>query len=111
LVDTFEPPTIAASGRAGWRARVPARRAPPPSAARAGNERESRNSVRGRFRAVRAAEGVVHIDVAKRGDFPGQAASSFFSPLLTRQFSSMTTCPGSNLHAIYPIGNQRNFNT
>src|SRR5882762_8041250 len=37
-----------------------------------GDRRESRNRVRGRFRAMRGTEGVVHIDVAQRGDFPRQ---------------------------------------
>jgi hypothetical protein len=41
---------------------------------------------------VRGAEGVVHEDVA--AIFFASASSFFFSPLLTRQFSSSTTSPG-----------------
>ena len=77
----------------------------------AGNERESRNSVRGRFRAMRGSESVVHVDVAKRGDFPGQSCVVFFLALVDPAVLQHDHVSWLDLHPIYPVGNQRNFNT
>jgi hypothetical protein len=60
----------------------------------AGDRGELGNAVGAGFGAVRGAEGVVHEDVAQRGHLARQRSSFFFSPLLTRQFSSSTTWPG-----------------
>ena len=66
LVDTFDPPTIATSGRAGFasalRQRLDLARH---QRAGAGHRCESRDAVRGRLGAVRRAERVVHVDVAQ----------------------------------------------
>ena len=72
LVDTFEPATMASSGRAGWPARCPARRVRRPAAGRRRRRARIGDAVGGRFGAVRGAEGVVDVDVAQLGHFLGQ---------------------------------------
>ena len=69
LVDTFEPPTMATSGRAGFASAL-VKRVELRGHQRAGASdlREPGDAMRGGFGPVRSAEGIVHVDVAERRD-------------------------------------------
>jgi hypothetical protein len=98
LVDTLEPATIATSGRFGFASaaleRVHLAASSGPAHA---TGRTARAAVRRGLGAVRGAEGVVDVDVAERRHLLASSSLFFFSPLLTRQFSSSTTSPGRQL--------------
>ena len=95
LVETFDPPTIATSGRLG------ANKARPRASSSACS--------RGPAQAVGANCAIPWVVASARCAVPkasftytshkaaiflDNSGSFFFSPLLTRQFSSKTTCPG-----------------
>ncbi len=66
LVETFEPPTIATSGRAGSRERLAERlELRGHQRPRAGDRRVFRDAVRRRLGAMRGAERVVDVDIAE----------------------------------------------
>ena len=99
------PPAAASGCASALRERVDLGRQ---QRAGAGDWRELRDAVGRGLGAVRGAERVVHEDVAQRGHLAAPAPSSFFfSPLLTRQFSSSTTSPGCDVDAVDPVGTQR----
>ena len=96
LVDTFEPPTTATSGRAGWaraRPRVSSSAHSSGPAQATGAARASAWVVHwARWAAAKASFTYTSIQRAMR---PASAASLAISPTLPRQFSSSTISPGS----------------
>jgi hypothetical protein len=61
----------------------------------AGGRGKLSDTVGGGFSAVGCAKGIHDEDVAQRGVFRAVSSTFFFSPLLTRQFSSSTTSPSA----------------
>ena len=110
LVETFEPPTIATSGRAGsgqrLAERVELRRH---QRAGAGHLGEAGDAVRGRLGAVRGAEGVVHVDVAQRGDLARQRLVVLLLALVDPAVLQHHHLAGLHVDAVHPVLDQRNL--
>ena len=107
LVETFEPATIAISGRADARAPCRARRA---RRRAAGRRRRSARSARCRASWPRRGARCRRRRCSRRrraaAILRASASSSFFSPLLKRQFSSSTTWPGFSVASQAPPSTQ-----
>ena len=95
FVDTFAPATMATSGRPGWRN---ARPSASTSAASSGPAQAigAKRAMACVVASARCAAPNASFTYTSHSDASRRASSSlsFFSPLLTRQFSSSTTCPG-----------------
>jgi hypothetical protein len=100
LVETFEPPTIATSGRFGFA--WPGRR----------DLGEPRGPVRGRLGPMRRAEGVVHIDIGKRRDLARERLVIFLLALVGARVLEHHDLSGVYLKGLFrPVGNDWNVQT
>ena len=108
LVETFEPPTIATSGRAGFSSALSSASSSPTSSGPAQATLANRATP---WVLASARCAVPNASITNTSHsaaiFRASFSSSFFSPLLKRTFSHSTALPGRAVHAVEPVLAQR----